>query len=140
MLFQLFPVAGLAICLDIFLAGIEHNVQRAELDDLDVKRRGPRQLDGDVGLMPQHIGRTHGAVKIDKNVRIGTLEFDEARRDPERTQPFRHGDADFALDLRADQAAAGAHEIERCGLHPLDRGYDLRSFLREAGAVNVTRE
>jgi hypothetical protein len=38
----------LAVGLDIFLACIEHNVERAELGDFYVECRRPRQLDGDV--------------------------------------------------------------------------------------------
>ena len=90
--------------------------------------------------MPQHVGRTHGAVKIDENIRKRPLEFDQAWRDPERSEPLGHCDPDFALDLWADEAAPGAHEVEGRVLHPLDRGHHCRSFIGQAGAVNVARE
>src|SRR5215475_2007849 len=49
---------------------------------------------------------------------IGALEFDEARRKPERAEPLGDGYPDFA-GQRVGDGVAGAQQIERCRFHAL---------------------
>ena len=77
-------------------------------------------MDRNVGLMPRHVGRAHRAVEIHKNIGERLLEFDQARGQPERSEALGDGDPDFARE-RVGHGIAGAHQIERGGLHAFDR-------------------
>ena len=111
----------------------------AEPDEFDVKRGRSRQMDRNVGLVPRHVGRAHRAVQVDQNIRERLLEFDEARGQPECSQTLGDGDPDFARE-RIGDGIAGAQQVERRGLHAFDRRNHQRTFVGQAGAMDVARE
>ncbi len=111
----------------------------AKPDEFDVERGRLRQMDRNVGLVPRYVGRAHRALEIDKNIRERLLEIDEARGQPECSQSLGDGDPDFARE-RIGDGIAGAQQIERRRLHAFDRRNNQRSFVGQAGAMDVARK
>ena len=100
-----------AINIDVSLAREEHQVDPAEPDQFDVERGRPRQVDGNVGLMPRDVRRAHGAMEIDQNIRIRLLKFNQPGRQPKRAKAFGDGDPDFAGQGIGD-GTAGTQQVE----------------------------
>src|SRR5690606_37530295 len=62
------------------------HVEPSELDDHEVGRRWPGELDGHVRFEPQYVGTVHRTAQIDDQIRRRALELDRAGYDPARTQ------------------------------------------------------
>ena len=107
-----------------------------EPDQLGVERGGLRQMDGDIGLVPQHVGRAHRAVQVDDDIGKRFLEFDQARGHPEGAEALGHRDPDLA-GQRVGDRAAGAHQVKGRGLHALDRRDHHGAFVGQMGAMDV---
>src|SRR5581483_8885031 len=128
-----------AEAIEIFLAREQHLMQPSELDDLDVERGGAFEIDGDLGLMPRHVGGTHRALQVDQDVRERLLKFHQARRKPEDAEALADGDPDLARQRVAGRDA-GAQQIEGRRLHAFDGGDDHGAFVGQVRAVHVAHK
>ncbi|MEY9508520.1 hypothetical protein ABIE87_008078 [Bradyrhizobium diazoefficiens] len=96
-------------------------------------------MDGDVSLVAGDVCGSHRAMQVDQNLRIGLLEFDQARGEPERPKALGHRDADLAgQDI--GRRIAGAQHVECSRLHSFDGGDHHRALVSQVGAVHVAGE
>ena len=109
---------------------------RPSLHHLDVGRGRALQLNGDVGLEPQHIGRAHRAGEIHPQLRIGALEFDQPRPEPEGAERLGDAEPDFAAHF-GQRAIASAHQSERGLLHLFRGQQDLGALRRGPDTVDM---
>ena len=127
---------GVAICVQIGLGGKEHGMHASDLGHSEVGRYRPLQLDGDIGFKPEDIRGLHGAVEMDHQLGIGTLEFHQPGRKPESPQTFGHRQPDFAFHVLF-YGITGLQKIERGRFHPQRGAVDLITFRSRADTVNV---
>ncbi len=108
----------------------------AKPDDLDVRIGRPCQLNGDIRLEAQHVRRPHGTGEIDFEFGIGTLEFDQARSQPERAKCLGHRQMDFAAHRR-NCAVPGSYQPEGCFFHLFRGAENFDAFRRRANPVDM---
>src|ERR1017187_5981553 len=98
--------------VEIALRGEGQEMKTPKPHQPQIRRGGASDLNGDVGLEPQHVGRTHRAIEVDDQLGIGTLELDEPGGYPSRPQALGDRKTNLSGDVVAIGFGAGLNQTE----------------------------
>lgn len=114
-------------------------MKTSEFHNLQVGIGGLRKLNRGVCLETQHVRGSHRAAQIDDQLRIGPLEFNEARGKPESSQSFRDREPNLTRDSWRG-SIAGSDESKRSKFHFTCCSEDFFTFRSDPDAIYVPRE